>query len=150
MLKRKYVRKKKNRETRRSKQYIFFLFCVFLIFLNGCIGKWTRYEQCHVDQQEVEARLTDVPFPISFCIENIHTDGVSYIVEGTVTAYLLDIQTYYITEMERCGWWVVAHVCTEDVLEYIYEKPDKRCVVYIKKTQERPDMIALVLSYVYK
>jgi len=101
----------------------------------------------HRYSHDIEARLVDVPFPVSTSIRTVDHDDTASIIRADISLALRDVQTFYISSMEHAGWQVRA-TCAGDVMHTaVYEKPYKMCVVTIEKEQESPPRSSLVVSY---
>ena len=79
---------------------------IAILHLPGCSTAYKRSTQYSDDSSyaELEARLVDIPMPIGIDIDDIDSEDMSYIIHATATLSLDDINAFYTTEMERCGW----------------------------------------------
>jgi len=96
------------------------------IILCGCV----KERSPHVDIQECEARLSDIPIPLNCkpLARAISEKSFSYTTPKTEP----ELYSYYIGEMERFGWDMIGNnVADETVI--LFEKPYKTAIISLRK-----------------
>ncbi len=96
------------------------------IILCGCV----KERRPHVDIQECEARLSDIPILLNCrpLAQSISEKSFSY----TTPKSEPELYSYYVGEMERFGWDMVGNSITDETV-ILFEKPYKTAVVSFRK-----------------
>jgi len=96
------------------------------IILCGCV----KERKPHVDIQECEARLSDIPIPLNCkpLVQSVSERSFSYATSKSEP----ELYSYYLGEMERFGWDMAGTNVTDETV-VLFEKPYKKAVVSLRK-----------------
>jgi len=100
----------------------------FLFFFVGCQKRSTRTSQ--VLLREREARLTDIPIVLGSRPVANQSTKTAYVYDLRVD--VLSIEQFYLREMERFGWRLLAKSRASGTL-LVFQKPVKICVVSVQR-----------------